>query len=198
MAENRLFSVAAIAKVLDVPESTLHYWKNRFDEVLPSLGQGRNKRFRPEAVAVFRDIGVLLGQGLSCADVRAELARRHPINVAPGPVEAVAVREAPAAATVETGRDGALAVATRIGTEIAKTLLTHLHQQFAPAPGALADASAAALRAELDRVRSENASLTEKMELLEAELVRLRKDRRELEAYLVDKINALGRSAGDA
>ena len=36
--------------------------------------------------------------------------------------------------------------------------------------------------------------MTEKMRLLEAELVRLRKDRRDLESYLVDKINALRRS----
>ena len=59
MAENRLYSVASIAKLLDVPESTLHYWKNRFDDVLPSIGRGRNKRFRPEALDVFRDIGAM-------------------------------------------------------------------------------------------------------------------------------------------
>jgi len=193
VAENRLYSVASIAKLLDVPESTLHYWKNRFDDVLPSIGRGRNKRFRPEALDVFRDIGAMLGQGLSCADVRAELARRYPVNVATTaaaaePVQTVRVTEEGA------GPDGALAVATRIGTEIAKTLLTHLHQQLAPAPAALPDATAAGLQSELDRVRSENAALTEKMQLLEAELVRLRKDRRELESYLVDKINTLARS----
>jgi DNA-binding transcriptional MerR regulator len=193
VAENRLYSVASIAKLLDVPESTLHYWKNRFDDVLPSIGRGRNKRFRPEALDVFRDIGAMLGQGLSCADVRAELARRYPVNVATTaaaaePVQAVRVTEEGA------GHDGALAVATRIGTEIAKTLLTHLHQQLAPAPAALPGETAAGLQSELDRVRSENAALTEKMQLLEAELVRLRKDRRELETYLVDKINALTRT----
>jgi DNA-binding transcriptional MerR regulator len=193
VAENRLYSVASIAKLLDVPESTLHYWKNRFDDVLPSIGRGRNKRFRPEALDVFRDIGAMLGQGLSCADVRAELARRYPVNVATTaaaaePVQAVRVTEKGA------GHDGALAVATRIGTEIAKTLLTHLHQQLAPAPAALPGETAAGLQSELERVRSENAALTEKMQLLEAELVRLRKDRRELETYLVDKINALTRT----
>ena len=193
MSENRLYSVAAIAKVLDVPESTLHYWKNRFDDVLPSMGRGRNKRFRPEAVGIFRDIGAMLGQGMSCADVRAELVRRYPVNVTAGSAEAVAVRTVDAAPVADSGRDEAVAVATRIGTEIAKTLLAHLHQQLSPVQAALPDETAASLAAELDQVRAENAALTEKMRLLETELVRLRKDRRELETYLVDKINALGR-----
>jgi DNA-binding transcriptional MerR regulator len=193
VAENRLYSVASIAKLLDVPESTLHYWKNRFDDVLPSIGRGRNKRFRPEALEIFRNIGIRLGQGLSCADVRAELVRRYPVNVdtTPGAVEPV--RIVPVAAG-ESGHDGALAVATRIGAEIAKTLLTHLHQQLAPPPVALPDEATASLQSELDLVRSENAALTEKMRRIETELVRLRRDRRELETYLVDKINALGRS----
>jgi DNA-binding transcriptional MerR regulator len=181
-----LYSVAGIAKMLNVPESTLHYWKNRFDDVLPSMGRGRGKRFRPEAVDIFRTIGRMLGQGMSCADVRAELGRKYPVNVSPEPAEGEASRLSPAG-----DADGALAVATRIGSEIAKKLLTHLHQQLAPAVPALPDERAAALAEELAQVRAENAALTEKMRLLETELVRLRKDRRELEVYLVDKINAL-------
>ncbi len=192
MAENRLYSVAAIAKLLDVPESTLHYWKNRFDDVLPSLGRGRNKRFRPEAVDIFRTIGRLLGQGLSAADVRTELARQYPVNAVHEPATSPAIEPAPAI----PGDGAALEMATRIGSEIAKTLLTHLHQNLLAATPALPDGAAEQLKAELALARSENASLTEKMKLLEAELVRLRKDRRELENYLVDKINALRRSDG--
>lgn len=194
MAENRLYSVAAIAKLLDVPESTLHYWKNRFDDVLPSVGNGRNKRFRAEALDIFRDIAGLLGQGLSCADVRAQLSRRYPVNVAPGASE-TALESVPAPAVPPV--DGALAVAARIGSQIAEALLTRLDQRLVPPDPALSAGAAPVvgtvgdLRDELDRVRAENAALTEKMALLEAELVRLRKDRRELETYLVDKINAL-------
>jgi len=186
VADNRLYSVAAIAKMLDVPESTLHYWKNRFDDVLPSLGRGRNKRFRPEAVEIFRAIGRMLGQGMSCADARAELARQYPVNVAPDVPEPVTSPDP----VRDTTPEGVLAVASRIGSEIAKSLLVHL-QQAAPQPPALPDQMAAGLSVELDKVRSENEALQEKMRLLEAELVRLRKDRRDLENYLVDKINAL-------
>jgi DNA-binding transcriptional MerR regulator len=185
-----LYSVAAIAKLLDVPESTLHYWKNRFDDVLPSVGRGRNKRFRAEALDIFRSIGRLLGQGLSCADVRAELARHYPVNV--GPKDGTETAPAVPAVT-ESATDGALAVAARIGSEIASSLLAHLRQHLPAQPPASPAQAAEGLAGELAQVRQENAALTEKMQLLEAELVRLRKDRRELEAYLVDKINALRR-----
>jgi DNA-binding transcriptional MerR regulator len=179
--------------MLDVPESTLHYWKNRFDDVLPSVGQGRGKRFRAEAVDIFRSIGRLLGQGLSAADVRAELARSHPINITPTPAQAVTVIEGAPGAPSLAG-DAALAMAAHIGAEIARSLANHLNQQLPPPQMALPDETAESLKAELAAVRAENAAMTEKMLLLETELVRLRKDRRELETYLVDKINALRRT----
>jgi hypothetical protein len=40
----------------------------------------------------------------------------------------------------------------------------------------------------------ENRALTDKLAILEAELVRLRQDRRELERYLLGKIEALRKS----
>ena len=74
MTHAKLYSISAIAKLLDLPESTLHYWKNRFEPFLPSVGQGRGKRFPAEAVEVFRAIGALLESGLSVADAKDELA----------------------------------------------------------------------------------------------------------------------------
>lgn len=192
MAANRLYSVAAIAKLLEMPESTLHYWKNRFDDVLPSVGQGRGKRFRPEAVDIFRAIGRLLGQGLSAADARTELVRRYPVNIPHQPPEPENAAAAAAPQAGAFGGEEALALAATLGAEIARSLLAHLGQGLPPA-NATAGLDAAALAGELAAVRSENACLTEKMRLLENELVRLRKDRRELETYLVDKLNALRR-----
>lgn len=189
MAETRLYSIAAIAKALDVPESTLHYWKNRFDDVLPSVGRGRGKRFRAEALDIFRAIGGMLAQGMSSADVRATLARSYPVNVAVEPEAA----SKPVPMAAPPAQDAALAMAAHIGAEIARSLAVHLKGLAAPAHPGLSGGDAAALESELAAVRAENASLSEKMRLLETELVRLRKDRRELETYLVDKINALRR-----
>nr|WP_211922650.1 MerR family transcriptional regulator [Solidesulfovibrio aerotolerans] len=191
VSDSRLYSIAAIAKILDMPESTLHYWKNRFDDVLPSLGAGRSKRFRAEAVAIFREIGGLLGQGLSAGDVRSELARRYPVNVGGDArrVKAASVLAVPQA-------DAVLALAAGIGSEIARSLAEHL-VRLGPVGGACApglpEATVQELRAELEQAREQGAALANKVGVLESELMRLRKDRRELEAYLVDKINALRR-----
>ena len=192
MTDNRLYSIAAIAKILDMPESTLHYWKNRFDDVLPSVGNGRNRRFRAEAVDVFREIGVMLGQGMGAGDVRSALARRYPVNVRGGVVAAV---PEPAAVNAPAGQaETMLAMAAAIGSEIARSLAGHLARTGEPQPGSvLPQETVTALREELEQARAEGAALAGKVGVLEAELMRIRKDRRELEQYLVDKINALRR-----
>ena len=201
MADNRLYSIAAMAKILDMPESTLHYWKNRFDDVLPSFGTGRGKRYRAEAVEIFRDIGAMLAQGLSAGDVRAELARRYPVNVGSGQVAS----QAAPLATLATGGGPAaspdaqtmLAMASAIGAEIARTLADHLGRSLSGGQAALPEATATAISSELAEARAQNAALADKMRVLEAELVRLRKDRRELESHLLGKIKALGQGRGD-
>ena len=197
MADSRLYSIAAIAKILDVPESTLHYWKNRFDDVLPSFGTGRGKRYRAEAVEIFRDIGAMLAQGLSAGDVRAELARRYPVNVGSGEASTLS---APLATTAGGGTGGTvdaqtmLAMASAIGAEIARTLAEQLTRG---GPAALPEATVTAFQGELAETRAENAALADKMRVLESELVRLRKDRRELENHLLGKIKALGEERGN-
>ncbi|OLN24873.1 hypothetical protein DVDV_3836 [Desulfovibrio sp. DV] len=204
MADSRLYSIAAIAKILDVPESTLHYWKNRFDDVLPSMGNGRNKRFRAEAVEVFREIGGMLGQGMATGDVRAALSRRYPVNVGGEVVAAGASGSSGLAGLAgQAGQAGQaetmLAMAAAIGSEIARSLAEHLGRAGgAAAVPALPQETVAALREELEQARAEGAALGGKVRVLEAELMRIRKDRRELEQYLVDKINALRRPGDDA
>lgn len=200
MADNRLYSIAAMAKILDMPESTLHYWKNRFDDVLPSFGTGRGKRYRAEAVEIFRDIGALLAQGLSAGDVRAQLARRYPVNVGGGEVQSQA---APLAAIAGAGAGGGvdaqtmLAMASAIGAEIARTLAEQLSRGGPVGPAALPESTVTAIQGELAEARAENAALADKMRVLESELVRLRKDRRELESHLLGKIKALGGERGN-
>ena len=146
MADNRLYSIAALAKILDMPESTLHYWKNRFDDVLPSFGTGRGKRYRAEAVAIFRDIGAMLAQGLSAGDVRSELGRRYPVNVGGGEAQSPAVPQAAAAGAGPGGVVDAqtmLAMASAIGAEIARTLAEQLTRGGLSGPAALPEAAAA-------------------------------------------------------
>ena len=44
---------------------------------------------------------------------------------------------------------------------------------------------------ETEALRAENQELKEKLSVMEAEMVRLRKDRREMEKYLLDKIKSV-------
>lgn len=189
MDQTKLYSIAAVAKLLDVPESTLHYWKNRFDASLPSIGRGRGRRFRPEAVEVFRTIAGLLESGLSAADVRAELARRFPVNVTPeaGPEPLPPTRLSPA-------ED----LAGRIGIGIAEAVAQRMRELMAlpgQTPGRdvqeLKDGLGAA-QARIETLQAENEDLVNKLRVLEAELVRLRKDGRENQKHLLEKIRALG------
>lgn len=185
MPETRLYSIAAVARLLEVPESTLHYWKNRFHAHLPSLGEGRGRRFRPEAVEVFRAIAEGLGRGLSVDDVKAELTDRFPVAVPATrpaakarPVAPVAPA-APAAIVIEEA-------AAVFGREMARVLAGFLGD--VPARGDMP--GGAALSDEVARLKEKNEALEAKLSTLESELLRLRKDGRELEKYLVEKIRA--------
>lgn len=206
VSEKRLLSVAEIARQLDVPESTLHYWKNRFSQYLPSFGRGRLKRFQPEAVEAFGRIAALLKAGHSSEEVMAELARDYPLNAqAVGAVPAGPAAVAPQ--LQEVAMDQALRLAAGMGLEMARSLAQGLKEALgggmaAPAlppedMGLLKESlSEAAERlschsGELETLRTENTELKDKLQILEAELVRLRKDRREMERFLLDKIKGV-------
>jgi DNA-binding transcriptional MerR regulator len=225
-AEERLLSVAEIARRLSVPESTVHYWKNRFAQHLPSAGAGRQKRFREEAVDVFRVIAEMFSTGHSAQDVMEALGKSFPLTAsheqqhegrAPGLAGHGGHAEAPALGELaETAVRMAAAIAKEMGAEIARSigegLRVHLGagagtgdgQEPLALPGLDAEELSAIKSAmehtcgrlddhagEMDRVSAENAELKAKLSVLEAELIRLRKDRRELEKYLLDKIKSV-------
>ena len=222
--EERLLSVAEIARKLGVPESTVHYWKNRFAQHLPSAGTGRQKRFRPEAVEVFRVIAEMFSLGHSAQDVMETLGKNFPLTASmegdPQAQGAEAPFRNPRAAADSMGVGGAdaalrmaAAMGQEMGREIARGIGEGLRQLSAlpgaPQQGALPEGFGPG---EIDAIKSvvenacgkldensgqvalmaaENAELKAKLTVLEAELIRLRKDRREMEKYLLDKIKAV-------
>jgi len=226
--DERLLSVAEIARRLGVPESTVHYWKNRFAQHLPSSGSGRQKRFRPEAVEVFRVIAEMFSLGHSAQDVMETLGKRFPLTAALDGEPFPAGTDAPfssarnpreaaqAEALADTAVRMAAAIAKEMGQEIARSIGEGLRQHLSglPAPaGADCDALPPGLNAEeltairatvedtcgrldasvdeVSRMAAENAELKAKLTVLESELIRLRKDRREMEKYLLDKIKSI-------
>lgn len=203
MSDAKLYSIAAIAKALDLPESTLHYWKNRFDRLLPSVGNGRHKRFRPEALEVFRAIGNLLGSGLSVADAKAELSRRFPLNITPVdsgdelPLSAMPVTPLVPEMSAASVEAMAQRMGEAMGLAMAKNLQSLLERagSAAVAPAALPSETVEGLKAELAQAREsitrlaqDNEATTSKLKVLEAELIRLRREGREMEKHLMAKI----------
>lgn len=199
MTGKKVLSVAEIARELELPESTVHYWKNRFAQHLPSVGRGRQKRFRPEAIEVFATISRLLKEGHTARDVMDQLSQEYPLQadampqdgvVAPMPMNGVAM-------------EPAMKMAAAIGLEIAKSVGEGIRSVLNPDVAGNVDVTEvrqgledAASRIthtmqETEILKSENQELKEKLKIMEQEMIRLRKDRREMEKYLLDKIKSV-------
>lgn len=201
MTQKKLLSVAEISRQLDVPESTVHYWKNRFAQYLPSVGQNRQKRFRPEAVEVFGEIAHMLKEGYTSRDVMDHLASTCALTPQAEHFAAAAQAQPPSLSSGAV--EQTVQMAQAIGLEIARSISEGLKDVI---PGRAAinqtEEDMLMVRTELDRtcalvegqheelneLRTENKLLRDKLSVMESEMVRLRKDRRELEKYLLDKI----------
>ena len=237
-SEIRLLSVAEIARRLGVPESTVHYWKNRFAQHLPSQGSGRQKRFRAEAVDVFRVIAEMFSLGHSTQDVMETLGKRFPLTATMAGDPNALGTDSPfgqrepyygqdqqgqdqrgqdqqnPAALADTALRMAAVMGKEMGAEIARSIaeglrcmggqpqlegqnlvaLPELHAEQLDAIKSAVDQSCTRLDAqsgEVARMAEENNELKAKLAVLETELVRLRKDRREMEKYLLDKIKSM-------
>jgi len=199
--DKKLLSIAEISRLLEVPESTLHYWKNRFAQYLPSTGRNRQKRFKSEAIEIFKIISSMLKQGHTAEDVMAELSRKYPVNMtvdSPNPEPAATSPAAPVQMQ-QTNLEPAIQLAAAMGTEIAKSINEGLKGMLSCMPQgsvsedvkACMDKATADLNAQNESIaglKDENTQLKEKLSIMEAELVRLRKDRREMEKFLLDKL----------
>lgn len=200
MTGKKVLSVAEIARELELPESTVHYWKNRFAQHLPSVGRGRQKRFKPEAVEVFATISRLLKEGHTARDVMDQLSQSYPLQA-----DAMMEGATPGAQVAMSGGalEPAMKMAAAIGLEIAKSVGEGIRSVLAvdaeggPGVSEVRHGLEEAARRitttmeETQALKSENAELKEKLKIMEAEMVRLRKDRREMEKYLLDKIKAV-------
>lgn len=76
-----LLTISDIAKRLGLPESTVRYYRDRFPEYVPSVGDGRRRRYRPEAVDVLRFIADGLRNDRTATDIAEALSRMFPKTV---------------------------------------------------------------------------------------------------------------------
>lgn len=76
-----LLTIKEIAKQLQVPESNIRYYRDRFDEYIPSVGEGRRRRYKKEAVDVFAAIVQGYKDEKNTEQIASELAARYPRTV---------------------------------------------------------------------------------------------------------------------
>ena len=67
-------SIREIARRIDVPESTLRYYRNAFAAYIPTMGTGRSRRHPEDAVEIFRTISRFFAAGETRETIRNSLA----------------------------------------------------------------------------------------------------------------------------
>lgn len=73
-----------IAKQLDVPESSLRKYRETFSAFVPSVGTGRSRRYRADAIEVLKDIRDLReDMHMPWDAITDQLARKYPIDATP-------------------------------------------------------------------------------------------------------------------
>jgi DNA-binding transcriptional MerR regulator len=70
------FTAKDISGQLDIPESTVRYWRDRYQEYIPTTGQGRKKRFQPDALEVFQFLSDVTQTLTSADDIVRALSDR--------------------------------------------------------------------------------------------------------------------------
>lgn len=73
MSDLQLYTIREIAQELDLPESTVRYYRDAFPEHIATVGTGRRRRYPAEAIAVLRSIAGGYAKGQSREEIEAEL-----------------------------------------------------------------------------------------------------------------------------
>lgn len=79
MSDN--LTMAQIAQQLSLPESTVRYYRDKFSEWIPMVGEGRHRRYRPEAVEILRAIADVLRNHGTPDAVIAVLSHSYPRTI---------------------------------------------------------------------------------------------------------------------
>lgn len=74
-------TIKEIAKQLQVPESNIRYYRDRFEDYIPSVGEGRRRRYKKEAIDVFSYIVQGYREEKNTEQIAAELAGMFPRTV---------------------------------------------------------------------------------------------------------------------
>jgi len=65
----KLYSIAEMAKLLDMPESTVRYYRDRYTDFFPYTGTGRKKRYKQPAFEALRIIAELSKENKTAEEI---------------------------------------------------------------------------------------------------------------------------------
>lgn len=76
-----LLTIPKIAILLNVPESNLRYYRSKFEKYIPELKDGKHRRYKPEALEIFRFIVESFKAGFSSETIENELKKRYSFTI---------------------------------------------------------------------------------------------------------------------
>lgn len=80
LTDDSLLSIADISRHFSLPESTTRYYCKRFSAFIPSVGEGRRRRYRRETLEVIAAILEEMQKSRTAAAVETALETRFPRN----------------------------------------------------------------------------------------------------------------------
>ncbi|HVO35163.1 MAG TPA: MerR family transcriptional regulator [Gemmatimonadales bacterium] len=96
MTDEPLLTLKQVADELDLPESTVRYYRDAFLDHVPSIGTGRRRRYPPAAVAVLRTVAEGYAAGRAHEAILSTLEGATP-HAASGPAQQPRATERPPA-----------------------------------------------------------------------------------------------------
>ncbi len=151
---NNLLSIADISRHFSLPESTTRYYCKRFADFIPSVGEGRRRRYRHETLDVISTILDEMQKSRTAAAVEEVLHVRFPQNTVAIPHSSPAVTTNLPQATTSFIPASALQLIERqtIALEsIAQILHTMILRSSNAEP--IGDSSVSHLRKDIDTLR---------------------------------------------
>ncbi len=76
--DEKLFTLAEIARRFRLPDSTARYYCKRFADFMVTYGEGRRRRYRKESLCVLATVVEHMQQGKNAADIEIILASLYP------------------------------------------------------------------------------------------------------------------------
>lgn len=91
-ADRPVYSISAVARMLNVPVATLRTWEDRYGQVVPARNASGHRLFTRRQVEQLRFVRAQMSEGASVADAHRVLAERTESGA---PLASPAVRAAP-------------------------------------------------------------------------------------------------------